>query len=153
MRGFFPFPFGCAQGQGQNDNINMRPRSDGGQQKGPLAVCASAGLWKPGVSLATSPDRTLPPTRAAHGDGGALDAATNSSSFMKLPAGRGFVNARAADDVSLSRIRQMRGFFAALRMTSKNRQQREARTGNDAIRRFWPAARMTACVWGGKPCP
>src|SRR5208283_3646820 len=67
-----------------------------GQQKGPLAVCASAGLWNPGVSLATSPHRTLPPTRAAHGDGGALDAATKRSSVIKLPAGRGFVNAGAA---------------------------------------------------------
>jgi hypothetical protein len=70
-----------------------------------------------------------------------------SSSLIKLSVGRSFVNADAADDVSLSRIRQLRGFFPfgklRVRMTSKNRQQREARTCNDAIRRFWPAARMT----------
>jgi len=52
---------------------------DRAQQKGPLAVCASAGLGDPGVRFATLPHWTLPPTRYAHGDGGVRDAASKGS--------------------------------------------------------------------------
>jgi hypothetical protein len=63
------------------------------QQKDPLAVCASAGLWNPVMRFATSSHHRQPPTRFAHDDGDARDAQSKSSSVSKLPSTLFFVNA------------------------------------------------------------
>ncbi len=57
-------------------------KSCGTQEKGPLALCAWAGLFRILMCVLSSPHRRQPPTRYAHGDGGGRDDEASSASLQ-----------------------------------------------------------------------